>query len=65
MSQLLSQLEGRSRRAECERNDRAHGITHTRPIVAKGNHRVAANDEMELFFAQCEADARDVVRGKQ
>lgn len=48
---------------------RSHGITHTRAILARGNHLAAQNDEAEPTFrdieAQANADARAILRGHQ
>lgn len=47
----------------------ANGITHTRAILARGNHLAAQNDEPEPTFrdieARANADARAIVRGLQ
>lgn len=71
MSHHLDLLLGQARRAECLKNDAAlaHGVTHTRQIVARGNHLAAQNDEPEPTFrdieAKANADARAIVRGMQ
>lgn len=71
MSELLGQLEGRERRAECLRNDEA--MNGWRKCEFCGcNTNAAARaccqqgrnaDATRAFFAECEAEARDVMRG--
>lgn len=75
MSHLLEQLEGRERRAECLRNE-AMTADETRAFLAQfGTAResfarwprrmrdAAHYGSARAFFAECEAEARDVMRG--
>lgn len=94
MSALLGQLEGRERRAECLRNDkamnggkvaaggeaeRAHSqppnceypkcecpIVGLNPQCGKhtGNYKTVPTASRS-FFAECEEDARQILRGEQ
>lgn len=79
MSALLSQLEGRERRAECLRNDAALNgepaftCWGLRSFCAEVGHKCRAagkcvftppSTAARAFFAECEAEARDVMRGK-
>jgi hypothetical protein len=80
MSHLLEQLEGRERRAECLRNDKAM----REPVCAglatdhipgelssiwcwrcgEGTVAGLCREKRAAFFAECEADARDVMRNR-
>jgi hypothetical protein len=79
MSALLSQLEGRERRAECLRNDAAlnGGKTGWPPgmlqddcralskwLANRIDSRMHAREAARAFFAECEAEARDVMRNR-
>lgn len=65
MSHLLEQLEGRERRAECLRNDES--MRRPAPTLACAFQCGWPNDccqtKARAFFAECEAEARKVMRG--
>ena len=79
MSHLLEQLEGRERRAECLRNEALNGGRTGWPpgmlqddsrklscwLANRIDSRMHAREAARAFFAECEAEARDVMRGKQ
>ena len=77
MSHLLEQLEGQERRAECLRDDILNGgRTGWHPGMLQDDCRKLSrwlanridsrmHAKQAAFFAECEAEARDVMRGKQ
>lgn len=66
MSALLSQLEGRERRAECLRNEECMAAYEAQTILAQRWVRNMSDYSASArqFYESCEADARDVMRNR-